>query len=219
MAFVIEGGGLHTVEKLLLEQFPNAITRARTISLNDTARFALKRGAEEMRRQLRFPAGYLDDPKRFLISRFASDNSPTAIVSGRLRATSLARFAAPGQTPESTGFQPRTAAIDQPGTIVNVGNKGPKRMRSAFLIRLKRGKSFDQDNFNLGIAVRIKNGQAPTYLNKYKFEVGRDSSLYVLYGPSVAQAFDIVAPSIAQEITSKLDYEFQRQLNVQLGKA
>jgi hypothetical protein len=69
----------------------------------------------------------------------------------------------------------------------------------------------------LGLAVRLKPGEVPNFKRKDGNPLEIFPNVYLLYGPSVAQAFDLVAKEIAPDVTSELAKEFQRQFFVQLG--
>lgn len=197
-----------------LALYPRAVKTAARLAINDTARFARRIATDQMTKEVNFPKGYLSEPGRFEVASFAQGDSLEAIVRARGRATSLRRFAQGDPTPESTrgkGAGGVTVAV-KPGSSI--------KMPGAFIVRLKRGPGpIGSDSFNLGLAVRLKPGQV--LKSKYKYnavELGRKSGVYILYGPSVAQAFDIVRHEIISEVTSELDRQFRRQFLLQVGK-
>lgn len=189
--------------------FPQAVTAAKPLALNDAARFGLKAGAAQITRELNFPAGYLNDTRLF-VKKFAAAGVDEAVVAGRGRATSLARFAVGGPTPESTRGR------DAGGVAVAVKAGAPARqMKRAFVLRLKSGKTLTEDNFNLGLAIRLRPGETVTN-RKLSDATKIAPNVYLLYGPSVAQAFDKVAVDIAPLVLDFFGAEFFRQFNVQM---
>lgn len=193
LGFTVAAIGLDEFETALAAHEDVARTAMR-IALNDTARSGARIGQREIERQVAFPAGYLRDPSRFGVEKFATNSSLTATIAGRGRATSLARFAR-GATPESS----RRA-----GVSVRVNPGRTVRMKTAFLVRLRAGNT---DGGNLGLAVRLKPGET---LNKYK-QVQMKNGLTLLYGPSVNQVFETVSVEMAPDVRDELASEFLRQ--------
>lgn len=196
----------------LLHGATDAIRLAASISINDSARRALKNGAEEISKQIGFPPGYLNE-QRLFIKKFAANGDLEAVVAGRGRATSLLRFAAGNYTPEST--RPGGADVGRVAIRVKPGG-GLRSVQRGFVLRLKSGRGITEENFNLGLAIRLKPGQAVD--RKYKQSKPIFKNVYLLYGPSVAQALQSEWPKLAPKISQFLDTEFARQLGVQLGK-
>ena len=194
--------------------FPEAIKAALPTALNDAARNARRLGAAQMVREINFPKGYLDLPNRFVAYPFATNDNPVVRITGRGRGTSLYRFAEGDPTPEAT--RRRGAG----GITVQVKPGVTKTIKGAFAVRLRAGRSITDDNYNLGVAVKVKNGRlVDAELNKYKFDSAQlAGDLYVLYGPSVAQAFDLIAPEIVPEVTSDFADEFRRLFIVALRR-
>lgn len=196
----IEAKGIKDYQRFL-ELAPAITTRAARLAINDTARFGgLKLIQKSIYAQVNFPAGYLEDPSRLRVSQLASDNKLEAIISARARATSLARFA--GSSPFPT---PRGA-----GVTVTVNPGSPRVMKGAFLVRLRRGASFTDDNYNLGLAIRLKPGERVINKNTQS-TVQLGHNVEVLYGPSVDQVFRDVAVEQADAIGAMLGAEFIRQ--------
>lgn len=195
----------------VLARFPAAVKAAARPAINDTARFAVKIGTERMTREINFPKGYLGEPGRFAVSVFAKGDDLRAVVSARGRATSLRRFALGSPTPESTRGFWRQKRGGGPGVTVQVKPGKSQRLPSAFILRLKRGAaSVSDDSFNLGLAIRLRPGQVLP--KKYRYtSVQLSGGVYVLYGPSVAQAFDSVRFDIQDEVASELTRQFKRQ--------
>lgn len=179
-----------------IESFPSAAREAARIALNDVASGEgladLRAGVQE---QVAFPAGYLND-ERLGVTKRASDGDLSVVITGRQRATSLARFAA-GQSVSSTRRRGVTVMV-KPGTM--------RRIKSGWLVNLRRG---NQDGGNLGLAIRIKEGQ--TVFNKREVnQVELDRGVYLLYGPSVDQVFGDVALDRTPQILTLVEREFYR---------
>jgi hypothetical protein len=180
-----------------IDTLPGVSRRAARLAINDVA---TGKGMTLLRKlinnQVNFPSGYVNNT-RLSVKRKATDQLLEAVIAARMRPTSLARFA-PGQTPENTR---------RSGVRVQVKGGG-KLIKQAFLMRLKAGKALSDENFNMGLAVRLKPGeQIP---NKTK-QLHIESNLYLLYGPSVDQVFSGVADEAAPELADEVETEFLRQ--------
>jgi hypothetical protein len=145
----------------------------------------------DMRDQVDFPAGYLEGD-RLRVVRRAGKGSLEAIVRGRDRATSLARFAR-GQNPGNTRGR---------GVRVAVRRGQSKTLKSAFMVNLRNG--------NTGLAVRLKSGQS---LNNSQGAVKLANNVYLLYGPSVDQVFKGVAEDRSGDIANMVTKQFFRQFD------
>lgn len=180
------------------KQLDPQIVKAAYRAINATADRARTDSAEEIRRQVNFPASYLKPSQgRLLVSQRASGSSLEAIITGRRRATSLARFVTNG-TPGKKGV---SVAV-KPGRNVELPN--------AFLMRLRSGSGVDTKN-NLGLAIRTAKGERPN--SAYK-PVRVADGLWLLYGPSVDQVFKTVREDIRPDAESFLASEFYRLLDV-----
>lgn len=89
-------------------------------------------------------------------------------------------------------------------------------MKKAFFIRLPQGSQMTETQFNLGLAIRLKPGEA--LMNKVQ-AVRMASGLYLLYGPSVDQVFRAndgggVASDRAPYLAQRLENEFLRLLDL-----
>lgn len=186
--------------KHFFEVAPDLATEAARISINDVATGAgLTLVRREIEKEVAFPAGYLNDPSKIGVTQLASNSNLQATISARARATSLARFAmtAPFPTPKKGGVT----------VTVTPGN--PKTI-PGFLVRLKRGASLTEDNYNLGLAIRLKPGQQLINRNSAP-TVFLDSNIVLLYGPSVDQVFRDVAVEQSPAIAGLVGNEFYRQ--------
>jgi hypothetical protein len=121
-----------------------------------------------------------------------------ASVVGRQRPTSLARFAVGGTVGAKGG--------------VTVRVKGSSTfMKDAFLVRLRQGNALTDDGFNLGLAIRLKEGMT---LNKRDTSrmVHLEQNVVLLYGPSVDQILrNEAAEAETPEIVGAIATEFFRQ--------
>lgn len=179
--------------KEFFEEFPEVATQSARLALNQVAtRDGINMIRRDIESQVNFPSGYLKLEDRLGVTKKATNNSLSAIITARDRATSLARFA-PGQTPENTRGR---------GVRVSVKRGRRRILKRAFLIRLNNG--------NIGLAVRL--GQGETIANKREMKaVVLERNVYLLYGPSVDQVFRTVVEDNVPEIGNLLSDEFFRQ--------
>ena len=181
-----------------LERVPDITREAARLAINDVAagegRTAIK---QEMLAQVAFPSGYLDQD-RLALKQKATANNLEAVIEGRQRPTSLARFATGG-------------AVGVRGARVRVRVKpgAGKALQRAFLVRLRAGASLTADNYNVGLAVRLRPGEQ--LANKKVTTQRLDSGVHILYGPSVDQVFRTVADDVAPAIADQVTGEFYRQ--------
>ncbi|MEL4071755.1 hypothetical protein WKW50_16545 [Ochrobactrum sp. GPK 3] len=154
-----------------------------------------------IRRQVNFPKSYLNPSQgRLTVSKRASAASLEAVITGRRRATSLARFLTKGE-PGKKGV----SVSVKPGRNVDLPN--------AFLMKLRSGSGNIDTVKNLGLAVRTKRGTRPD--KAYK-PVRVADGLWLLYGPSVDQVFKTVRQDVTPEVERTLEAEFTRLLEVKL---
>jgi hypothetical protein len=205
MTFKVQTAGLEKVSAYL-RALPQRTSRALAPAINSTTRFAYAESSREIRAQVAFTRPYLGSAtagNRLNVTRWATPNNPEAVITGRKRATSLARFARPGSF---------TTNAKKRGVVVTVQPGKPQEMPKAFFIKLRAGsKAVTEDSFNVGIAVRLKPGT--TLRNKRAIPFSKKNpDLYILYGPSVDQVFRQVAQTVEPRVTDKLKGEFLRQL-------
>lgn len=172
-------------------------------SINKTADRARTLASQDIREQVAFPASYLaPSAKRLFVSTKATKASPfEAVISGRDRPTSLARFT--NQKPLGGGQRHRD------GQVAVTVKPGVRRyIKRAFLITL--------NNSNVGLAVRTDGGPPNNaYAPK---EIGKN--LWLLYGPSVDQVLSAASngggiyEEIVPETLDFLNDEFNRQLDL-----
>lgn len=173
------------------------ITRSMVMAVNDAADFARTRSAEEMLREINFPRNYLEGQRsRLTVTQRASQSKPEAVITGRHRPTSLARFV--------TGTVRNGVRLSvKPGRTGVINN--------AFLMPLNAG---DEAGKNLGLAVRVKRGQRPT--NAYR-PVKINDRLWLLYGPSVDQVFRNIRDEVIPATSERMANEFIRLLEAKIG--
>ncbi len=184
-----------------IDAFPSEAREAARIALNDTAEgegLAVYRKA--IAAEIDYPDGYITSDRLGVTGR-ATDDKLAVTITGRQRATSLARFAR-GQTVQSTRKK---------GVRVKVSkNGGGGFMERAWLVKLNRGSSKDRDNFNLGLAIRLEPGER--LRNKREVRaVQLDQNVYLLYGPSIDQVFRDVAVTDTPPVLDKIRAEYFRQ--------
>lgn len=195
--------GLRDAE-IYFRTFPEKAAQAAQLAINDTLRRAgMKLIQQEMYSQVNFPKGYLQGD-RLQVSQFATQRNLEGAILARKRATSLARFVAPG-TP--------IGSKAQTGLTVRVGSGGGTRLRAAWLVRLKAGKSLTEDKYNVGLAVRVKPGDRIGSKHSEHKSWLIPGRVALLYGPSVDQVFRSVSEDVAQPILDLVSEEFFRQLN------
>lgn len=158
---------------------------------NETTQEARRRAARSMEKQISFPRGYLTgQANRLGIAKYATKGDLTAIVRGRDRPTSLARFVQGNPKPGAKGV---SVTVD-PGKT--------EYMPNAFLIKLR--------NNNIGLAFRTKDGRRPSRGAK---QLGR--GLWLLFGPSVNQVFDETRDELKPELEDILRDKFERLFEAQ----
>lgn len=197
MRIDVYADGFDAVESFF-DQAPEAATQAMRMAINDSSRgLAVRRAKEEMADQVDFPSGYLGT--RVFVEKLATNNSLEAIIRGRDRPTSLARFIQGG------------ARSGMRGNIkVKVAKGGTGRVfRKGFVVDLK-GR--DGTGSNIGLAVRLKPGEELRNSRGAKiFKTDKSGSIALLYGPSVDQVFSEVADEITPDVEVGVLAEFFRQ--------
>lgn len=180
---------------------PQQTTTAARLAINQIAdRMAVPEARREIAAQVAFPDGYLNDDRLGVTERATSANLQ-AVVTGRDRPTSLARFA-PGA---ALGSKAAITLVVKPGTATT--------LRNAWLVRLRAGATLTEDKFNIGLAVRLKPGEQFRNKKDAASAVQLAPNVYLLYGPSVGQVFRDVADKISPVVLDSLEAEFLRQFN------
>lgn len=202
MSARVTASNILEIEEFLSAQ-PAATRTAARIAINSvTARQAVPQYRREMRKEVNFPQGYLEDGNRFGQTKKATDADLSATVTARFRPTSLARFA------KNTSLE---GAKRRGGVSVQVDSGGGAVfLRRAFFVKLRRGGD-TSDGFNLGVAIRLKPGEKLLGRKKGATGVRLADNLYLLYGPSVDQVFRSVSVSESGFVSTALEKEFLRQ--------
>lgn len=179
-----------------LDQAARSIRVAASRAINRAVRQTRTSSAREVRRQVAFPAQRLNENLK--VTQFSRPDRLEAIITGRSRPTSLARFA---RNRPARGGRVRLSV--KPGRSTVIGG--------AFLIPLRAGSADIETRANLGLAVRLKPGEQ--LRNKRSFRA-LNNGLYLLFGPSVDQVFDDVAQEQIIPAGDILEQEFLRQLDL-----
>ena len=200
MSVYVASKGIENFQAFL-ESLPEITKTSARIALNDTAKDFLARDIPQSLQSLvRFPAGYLADPTRLGVDRPASNDSLETTIFARERPTSLARF-----SDGATFGRGSNITVE-----VTPGRRIP--LKKAFLVRLRSGEELTEDNFNIGLAIRVKPDQQ--ILGRRQDKIGTVEifpNVWLLYGPSVAQVFSDVAETIEPKISDAIVSEFFRQ--------
>lgn len=201
MSLLVEYEALEDIADLMAAYKRETPVAAR-IALNDVAEgegLAVYRKAVES--QVDFGDGYLTTDRLGVRTKATTDNL-AVMISGRQRATSLARFARAGQTVGSTRRK---------GVRVRVKAGGAESLlQNAWLVRLNRGASADRDYYNLGLAIRLQPGERLRNKRDVR-SVQLDQNVYLLYGPSVDQVFREVMVTDTPVVLGQVRDEFFRQ--------
>jgi hypothetical protein len=185
------------------DRLPNITEQAARIAINQVAtRGGLKLLREEVQDQAAFPAGYLKSGDRLYVSKKAQNKDLEAVITARFRPTSLARFV------RGALYDPGSP---QTGLTVQVKPGTSNFLPKAFLVKLRAGASLTADNYNLGLAIRLKPGTQLRNKNAQS-AVQLSHNLYLLYGPSVDQIFRTVSVEQSDAVADLAEEEFFRQL-------
>lgn len=199
-AYVVAVEGLSALRAL--EDIPQSVKRAALQAINRTTERTRTAAARKMREEVNFPARYLSGQDgRLAITEKATADKLESRITGRFRATSLARFSRGGSVGSNKGVRVEVA----PGFA--------KLMRRAFLIRLRAGNADLDTRSNLGVAIRLREGE--TIQNKrVMVPLKKGSNVYLLYGPSVDQVFRTVSGDVAPDALDFLETEFTRLMEL-----
>jgi hypothetical protein len=207
--FTVRTTGIKDFEKYLSEQ-PDRTKKAAQLAINDTVRKTYARSKQDIMRQVNLSSSYLDGSgigePRLRIAQFASENDLSGSIQARTRPTSLSRFDVQQMyAPAKKGGRKKA------GVSVNVSGIR-RKIPKAFLVNLRAG---NQDGGNVGVAIRVPPGQG-VLGRRYKGvpfggKKAGNNDVYLLYGPSVQQVFDDVAPKQIPWAQSYLQRQFTRQ--------
>lgn len=183
------------------DRMPDVSTEAAMLAINDTTRGkAMTLARNEILDQVNFPTGYLNKD-RLSIGKLARKHDLEAVIVGRDRPTSLARFV-------------KNPQPGQRGVQVEVHKGSVKTMKKAFVVRLRAGRTLDGQTFNVGLAIRLAPGERLEN-KRFSTETFASASLgkgvVLLYGPSVDQVFRWVANDIQPEVGDEVADQFFRQ--------
>jgi len=197
--YVIVAEGLAELERL--SDVPDEIVMSARQALNKAIDRARTHAAAEMRSQVDFPARYLTGADgRLRITKRAVGNDLEAIIVGRHRPTSLARFLKGNPTAKQVRRRGGASVQVKPGMATF--------MKGTFLVRLRAGNQLTDTKHNLGLAIRLKPGES--LRNKKQQGVQLGNNVYLLYGPSVDQVFRTVAGDMTPEAIRFFESEFNR---------
>jgi hypothetical protein len=207
----VESLGLKDFERLLRD-LPAESTAAARMAVNEGANYARTLGAGEIAKTVRLKPAYItgrgNAAARLSVTKRAKNADLEAVVTGRDRPTSLARFRRGAFAPNQRGQTRRQVRVQ----VSTSG--GPKTIPGAFYIRLRQGSaSVTEEAYNEGIAVRLKPGQR---IPGKKVMSSLGGGLYTLYGPSVGQVYRSVAadsvPRVGRQMQQRFDYHLSRAL-------
>lgn len=201
MPVVIDSSNIADFENFY-KLFPQRASKAMSLAINDTARDILVRDArKEIYEEIDFPAGYLNSD-RLGITEFSTPTQLRAVVKGRDRPTSLARFAlAAGGAPQAGrgGWRPVRSITVHPGRT--------RQTNRTFLLPLRRGT---EATGNVGLAIKLRPGEKVENVDRFS-PIQIFPNVYILYGPSVDQALQGVVADLAPKVMETLGAEFYRQ--------
>lgn len=192
-AYALFVEGLSSLEDI--ENLDQTILKNARNAVNKTADRARTSSQRQIMAEVAFKATYIQG--RLTVSRRATGTNIEAVISGRDRPTSLARFVT---NPGAKRGQKLNVMV-APGRVVGLDqNVDTPR---AFLIKLKGG--------NTGLAIRLKPGESISKSRKAKRLA---DNLYLLYGPSIDQVFRGVAKDQSEPALAYLESEFQRLMGL-----
>lgn len=198
MTYFIDAIGIREFERTL-HALGQGVVPAAAYAINDTALFARRAGAKEIASEINLKPAYIDS--KLTVTQRASTTSLEAVVTGRDRPTSLARFAQ---------GSPRFGKQRQAPKVRVKASGGASPIRNGFYMRLKRGNSIiSAENNNIGLAIRLKEGERISNKNQM---VPIGSGVYLLYGPSVAQAYRSAAQETSEAVAENLAARFTHHL-------
>ncbi|UTQ78917.1 hypothetical protein [Salmonella phage PST-H4] len=185
-----------------LEQVPEIANNSIRMAINSVAAGkGMTLIKKSMTDEIAFPSGYLN-ADRLKLTKRATQTNLEAVITGRKRATSLARFVTGGAM----------VANSKRGGGVQVRVKKGKTtyLKNAFLVRLNKGASLTEDNYNIGLAVRLSAGESLSNKRSQHKSWLVPGRVALLYGPSVDQVFAEVSETVAPKIGDMVAAEFHR---------
>ncbi|ECD5866045.1 hypothetical protein AAF897_004111 [Salmonella enterica subsp. enterica serovar Anatum] len=188
--------------KEYLEQVPEIANNSIRMAINSVAAGkGMTLIKKSMTDEIAFPSGYLN-ADRLKLTKRATQTNLEAVITGRKRATSLARFVTGGAM----------VANSKRGGGVQVRVKKGKTtyLKNAFLVRLNKGASLTEDNYNIGLAVRLSAGESLSNKRSQHKSWLVPGRVALLYGPSVDQVFAEVSETVSPKIGDMVAAEFHR---------
>lgn len=188
--------------KEYLEQVPEIANNSIRMAINSVAAGkGMTLIKKSMTDEIAFPSGYLN-ADRLKLTKRATQTNLEAVITGRKRATSLARFVTGGAM----------VANSKRGGGVQVRVKRGKTtyLKNAFLVRLNKGASLTEDNYNIGLAIRLSAGESLSNKRSQHKSWLVPGRVALLYGPSVDQVFAEVSETVAPKIGDMVAAEFHR---------
>jgi hypothetical protein len=197
---IISIGGTELEE--YINRVPSIANQSIRMAINSTASGkGMTLIKKSMLDEVAFPSGYLNGDRLKLTKR-ATQTNLEATITGRKRATSLARFV--------TGGAVVANSKKSGGVQVRVQKGKTTYLKNAFLVKLNKGASFSEDHYNLGLAVRLSAGEALANKRTQHKSWLVPGRVALLYGPSVDQVFAEVADKVAPTIGDLVAAEFHR---------
>lgn len=185
-----------------LESVPKIAEDSIRMAINKVAGGkGMTRIKKAMTDEIAFPSGYLNGD-RLRVTKRATGTSLEAIIVGRKRATSLARFVTGGAMVSNSKMAG--------GVQVRVKKGKTTYLKNAFLVRLNRGASLSEDNYNIGLAVRLKPGEQLGNKRTQHQAWLVPGKVALLYAPSVDQVFATVSEKVSGKIADDVAAEFHR---------
>lgn len=169
-----------------IKLFPQQVAQAQRIAVADTLRWGRAQFSADIRAQLDLPLGALNG-KRFEITQHPTVARPEGVLSAQFAPLNLARFAT---TKPRLGLKPKIRVLAGGNTL---------QLDHSFYIPGPSG--------GLGLAVRTK---GPLKNSRAARKIGKN--LYILFGPSVDQAFGVSLPKLKPRVADRLEAETLRQI-------
>ncbi|ESQ85509.1 hypothetical protein AEAC466_04240 [Asticcacaulis sp. AC466] len=175
-----------------LDHIPETQRQAAVAAINKTADRTRTQASRLMRNQVDFKASYLDE--RLKVTKYARGRDLTAVIRGRDRPTSLARFI--------------THVSKGKGVAVAVKPGVARFIKRSFIFK---GGTNQQNRL---LAVRTDGGKPA---GAYK-PIRLTDKLWLIYGPSIDQVFRVVRDDVAPAAAEYLETEFNRIMDAEVFK-
>lgn len=187
---------------LALKNLPASIEQAAVRAINKTTERTRVDAARRMQLQVNFGAGYLSPGAgRLRVEKQANRGNLEGNILGQDRPTSLARFV---KNPNAKKGE---------DLFVQVAPASVRRLKKAFLVKLRAGPGGTETQRNLGLAIRLPVGQRPRRAEKGGAKQIAPG-LWLLYGPSVGQVFNLTRKDVEPAALDFLEAEFNRLMEL-----